>query len=116
MGTFAALDVSQEETAICVVGPDGGLVTEAKVPTCPDAIADWLAEWAGEWAPQQVHAFQRRTAEAAGRALRAAPRPRERLPIPCFDHSRMASLVCTYWPNRREAAKLAKLWNVARTD
>lgn len=44
MGVFAALDVSQEETAICVVGQDGVLLAEAKVPTCPDAIAEWLAE------------------------------------------------------------------------
>lgn len=44
MGVFAALDVSQEETAICVVGQDGGLLAEAKVPTCPDAIADWLCD------------------------------------------------------------------------
>ena len=41
---FAALDASQEETAICVVRQDGTLVAEAKVPTCPDAIADWLTE------------------------------------------------------------------------
>ena len=44
MGVFAALDMSQEETAIGVVRPDGALVAEVKVPTCPDAIADWLAE------------------------------------------------------------------------
>jgi hypothetical protein len=30
---FAALDVSQEETAISVVRQDGTLVAEAKVPT-----------------------------------------------------------------------------------
>ena len=44
MGVFAALDVSQEETAICVVGQDGSILAEAKVPTCPDAIVRWLAE------------------------------------------------------------------------
>lgn len=44
MEVYAALDVSQEETAICVVGQDGTLLAEAKVPTCPDAIADWLAD------------------------------------------------------------------------
>lgn len=42
MGVFAVLDVSQEETAICVVSQGGALLAEAKVPTCPDAIADWL--------------------------------------------------------------------------
>lgn len=44
MGVFPALGVSQEETAICVVGQDGALLAEAKVQTCPDAIADWLAD------------------------------------------------------------------------
>ena len=44
MRVFAALDVSQEETAVCVVDQDGALLAEAKVPTCPDAIANWLAE------------------------------------------------------------------------
>jgi transposase len=44
MGMFSALDVSQEETAICVVRQDGTQVAEAKVPTYPDAIADWLTE------------------------------------------------------------------------
>ena len=44
MSIFAALDVSQEETAICVVGQDGSILAEAKVATCPDAIARWLAE------------------------------------------------------------------------
>jgi hypothetical protein len=48
MGIFAALDVSQEETAICLVGAEGEILAEAKVPTCPDAIADWLAEYAVE--------------------------------------------------------------------
>jgi len=42
MSVFAALDVSQEETAICVVDQDGGILAEAKVPTCPDALARWL--------------------------------------------------------------------------
>jgi hypothetical protein len=43
MEMFTALDVSQEDTAICVVTSDGTMVAEAKVPTCPDVIADWLA-------------------------------------------------------------------------
>lgn len=43
MGVFAALDVSQEQTAICVVDGDGAILAEAKVTTCPDAIASWLS-------------------------------------------------------------------------
>ena len=31
MGVFAALDVSQEETAICRVEQDGAILAEAKV-------------------------------------------------------------------------------------
>jgi len=44
MGLFAALDVSHEETAICMVAQYGTNLAEAKVPTCPDEITDWLAE------------------------------------------------------------------------
>lgn len=45
MDVFAALDVCEEETAICVVAVGGELMAEAKVATCPDAIANGLAEW-----------------------------------------------------------------------
>lgn len=44
MAVFAALDVSQDQTAICLVDQDGAMLAEAKVPTCPEAIANWLAE------------------------------------------------------------------------
>ena len=42
MGVYAALDVSQEQTAICVIDDGGTLLAEGKVATCPDAIAIWL--------------------------------------------------------------------------
>ena len=48
MAVFAALDVSQDQTAVCVVGQDGGMIAEAKIVTCPDAIAEWLAQWSGQ--------------------------------------------------------------------
>lgn len=48
MGVFAALDVSQDQTAVCVVDTDGTIVCEAKVDTCPDAILAWLERWSGE--------------------------------------------------------------------
>ena len=44
MQKYAALDVSMEQTAICVVDEDGRKVVEGKVPTCADAIATWLGE------------------------------------------------------------------------
>ena len=48
MRKYAALDVSMEQTAICVVEEDGSKVVEGKVPTDADAIAEWLAGKAGE--------------------------------------------------------------------
>ena len=45
MGIFAALDVSQEQTAICFVASDGAIRVDGKVVTCPEAIASWLSPW-----------------------------------------------------------------------
>ena len=42
MEYFAGLDVSIEETAICVVGDDGKVVLETEVPTEPELIAEAL--------------------------------------------------------------------------
>jgi transposase len=39
---FAGLDVSLEETAICVVDEDGRIVREASVASEPEAIAQWF--------------------------------------------------------------------------
>ncbi|MER8911888.1 IS110 family transposase [Mesorhizobium sp. M0854] len=47
MTKYAALDVSMEQTAVCVVDDNGRKVAEGKVPTDPDAIADWLTGKAG---------------------------------------------------------------------
>lgn len=48
MNVFAALDVSQDLTAICVVDGAGTVLAEAKVRTCPDAISAWLAGQPGD--------------------------------------------------------------------
>ena len=48
MGVFAALDVSQEKTAICIVDDRGAILAEGKVATCPQAIAHWLKRWSQE--------------------------------------------------------------------
>ena len=37
-GVFAALDVSRDQTAICLVSQDGTILAEAKVPTCSDCL------------------------------------------------------------------------------
>lgn len=44
MSNYAALDVSLEATAICVVDETGRIIAEKKVATCPDVIASWLTE------------------------------------------------------------------------
>jgi transposase len=44
MPHYAALDVSQETTAICIVDESGRIIGEKKVPTCPDAISTWLCK------------------------------------------------------------------------
>lgn len=48
MTNYAALDVSQEATAICAVDETGRIIAEKKVPTCPDAIASWLKKHASD--------------------------------------------------------------------
>ena len=50
MTKYAGLDVSMEETAICVIDGDGRVVAEAKVATEPAAIAAYLARWSGSLA------------------------------------------------------------------
>ena len=44
MAQYAALDVSQEATAICLVDEQGAVRREGKVATCPETIAQWLAK------------------------------------------------------------------------
>jgi len=43
MKYFAGLDVSLQETAICVVDEDGIIVTEGKAASAPDDLVRWLA-------------------------------------------------------------------------
>jgi predicted NBD/HSP70 family sugar kinase len=43
MDCYAGLDISLEETSVCIVDTDGKIVREAKVPTDPDALAKDLA-------------------------------------------------------------------------
>jgi len=44
MTYFAGLDVSLEETSVCLLHCNGAVVREARVSTDPDAIASWLHE------------------------------------------------------------------------
>ncbi len=43
MTCFVGLDVSMEETAFCVRGPEGRILGQGKTATDPDAIAGALA-------------------------------------------------------------------------
>lgn len=47
MEYFAGLDVSVDETAICVVDDDGKVVLETAVETDPYVIGDALRRYAG---------------------------------------------------------------------
>lgn len=42
---YCGLDVSQDETAICVRRDDGVVVYESKTRTAPDAFCGALARW-----------------------------------------------------------------------
>lgn len=48
MGVFAAMDVSQEKTAICVADARGAILAEGKVATCPEAISRWVERWSDQ--------------------------------------------------------------------
>jgi len=107
MGMFAALDVSQDETAICVVRQDGTQVAEAKVPTCPDAIADWLAE--------RTEGLERVGMETGPLAvwLWNALTGRQ-VPIICMD-ARHASGVLKMMPNKTDRHDARGLAQIVRT-
>lgn len=107
MGMFAALDVSQEETAICVVSRDGAQVAEAKVPTCPDAIADWLTE--------RTEGLERVGMESGPLAVWLWNASTERqVPIICMD-ARHASGVLQMMPNKTDRHAARGLAQIVRT-
>ncbi len=107
MGIFAALDVSQEETAICLVEQDGAILAEAKVLTCPDAIASWLAKHSDglervgmETGPLAVWLWN---------ALAA-----RQVPIVCLD-ARHANGVLKMMPNKTDRQDARGLAQIVRT-
>ena len=68
MEYFAGLDVSMDETHVCVVDRDGRVVLETKTTTFPDAIAAGLARApdckrivfeTGRMAPMLYHGWMR---------------------------------------------------------
>ena len=107
MSVFAALDVSQEETAICVVDQNGRILAEAKVATCPDAIARWLAE--------RTEGLERVGMETGPlavwlwNALTAC-----QVPLVCLD-ARHASGVLKMMPNKTDRHDARGLAQIVRT-
>lgn len=107
MTKYAALDVSMEQTAICVVDENGRKVAEGKAPTDPDAIADWLAGRAGQLArigmetgPLAVWLWNELTKRG--------------LPIVCLD-ARHASAALSLMPNKTDRHDAAGLAQIVRT-
>jgi transposase len=46
MDHFAGLDVSVEETSVCIVDEKGKIVREMKLASEPDAlVANWIGSW-----------------------------------------------------------------------
>lgn len=107
MGVFAALDVSQQQTAICVVDADGAILAEAKVTTCPDAIASWLSPWS-----EAIERIGMETGPLAvwlWNALSARG-----LPIICMD-ARHASAALKMMPNKTDRHDARGLAQILRT-
>ncbi len=107
MGVFAALDVSQEETAICVVSQDGAILAEAKVATCPDAIAGWLGGWSNDL--ERVGMETGPLAVWLWNALSVFG-----LPIICLD-ARHANGVLKMMPNKTDRHDARGLAQIVRT-
>ena len=107
MDLYAALDVLQEQTAICVVDAGGTILAEGKVPTCPDAIAAWLAQWPG--ATRRVGMETGPLAVWLWNALRA-----KGLPIVCLD-ARHAHGVLRMMPNKTDRHDAQGLAQIVRT-
>jgi transposase len=104
MTQYAALDVSQETTAVCLVDDAGRVIGEAMLPTCPDAIAAWLARRATdlgrvglETGPLAVWLWNELHARA--------------LPVICLDarHAHAALKVRPIKTDRNDAAGLAQI-------
>lgn len=107
MKVYAALDVSQEETAICVVDQTGAILAEAKVPTCPNAIADWLNE--------RFAYLEKIGMETGPLAVWLWNGLTERqLPIVCMD-ARHASGVLKMMPNKTDRHDARGLAQIVRT-
>lgn len=107
MNQYAALDISMEWTAICVIDETGRKLCECKVATCPDTITSWLGEKAPgltklgmETGPLAVWLWN----ELSTRGL----------PIICLD-ARHANAALSMMPNKTDRHDAAGLAQIVRT-
>ena len=49
MDYYAGIDVSLEQSSVCVVDAGGKIIHEAKVASEPDALIAWLPDWDFQW-------------------------------------------------------------------
>jgi transposase len=104
MTSYAALDVSQETTAICVVDENGRIVAEKIVATCPDTIATWLLK--------HTNKLARVGLETGPLAVWLWNELREHdLPVICLDarHAHAALKMRSNKTDRNDAAGLAQI-------
>jgi transposase len=107
MNQYAALDVSLEQTAICVVDETGRKLIEGKVVTCPDAITMWLRE--------KTTALTKVGMETGPLAVWLWNELSQRgLPIVCLD-ARHASAALSMMPNKTDRHDAAGLAQIVRT-
>jgi transposase len=106
MSCFVGLDVSMEETAFCVRGPEGRILGQGKVPTDPDAIAAALARFGR---PARVVLETGRMANWPHRQLVARDLPAVRV------DARQAHAVLSQMPNKTDANDAAMPAELART-
>ena len=106
MTCFVGLDVSMEETAYCVRGPEGRIPGQGKVPTDPDAIAAAPARFGR---PARVVLETGRMANWLHRQLVARDLPAVRV------DARQAHAVLSQMPNKTDANDAAMLAELART-
>src|SRR5215210_877556 len=107
MAQYAALDVYQETTAICLVDESGKVRRQAKVATCPETISRWFAENATrlvrigmETGPLAVWLWNELDARG--------------LPVVCMD-ARHANAALKMRPNKTDRNDAAALAQIVRT-
>lgn len=107
MSTFAALDVSQEATAVCVVDETGRILAERKIPTCPAALSSFLA--------RHAPGLERAGIETGPLAVWLWNELHDRgLPIICID-ARHANAALKLRPNKTDRNDAAGLAQIVRT-